>query len=85
MLKTVSAILAAALLAGGLTLLPSFSPQVEASAGGPAVKGDRLDLGRFGRECAQHAWPYYEAHCLRVRPGEAARSVRLVAPDRVSR
>ena len=84
MLKTFYAIAAAAIIAACFTLSPSLSPQVE--AGAPAVNGksDRADTRPLGKDCSQHAWPYYEAACLRNTSNRLAdpREVRFVAMDR---
>jgi hypothetical protein len=84
MLKTFYAIAAAAIIAACFTLSPSLSPQVE--AGAPAVNGksDRADTRPLGMDCSQHAWPYYEAACLRDTSNRLAEphDVRFVAMDR---
>ena len=84
MLKTFYAIAAAAIIAACFTLSPTLSPQVE--AGAPAVNGksDRADTRPLGKDCSQHAWPYYEAACLRNTSNRLAepREVRFVAMDR---
>ncbi len=84
--KTVSAIVAAALIAGAITFLPGGSDKVVASAPLNSGKGDRLDIRPLGTKCSEQAWPYFEAKCTRDRRhamGEA-RTVRLVTPDRVA-
>ncbi len=85
MLKTMSALAAAAALAGILMLVPGMSPEVEARASAPAAKGDRLDIRPLGTACAQRAWPYYEAHCVRARAGASKPSqpLRIVGADRL--
>lgn len=85
MLKTFSAIGGAALLAAAVMLLPGMSPQVEASAPAPIAKSDRLDIRPLGTACAQRAWPYYEAHCVRARAGTvpSLQPVRIVTTDRL--
>jgi hypothetical protein len=65
MLKTFYAIAAAAIIAACFTLSPSLSPQVEAGAPAASGKSDRADTKPLGMDCSQHAWPYYEASCLR--------------------
>jgi hypothetical protein len=65
MLKTVYAIAAAAIIAACLVLSPTLSPQVEAGAPALSGKSDRADTRPLARDCSQHAWPYYEASCLR--------------------
>ena len=83
MIKTISAIGIAALVAAALTVLPGFAPTVEASVPQPLAKSDRLDIRTVGRDCSQQAWPNFEASCLR-RAGTNAnvREVRLVTADR---
>jgi hypothetical protein len=83
--KTVSAIAAAALVAGAITILPGASDQVSASAPLNSGKGDRLDIRAIGPQCSQQVWPYYEARCLKDsrQPMGHAKAVRIVSPDRV--
>jgi len=84
MIKALSAIAVAALIATGLTILPGFAPQVEASVPQALAKADRLDVRAVGRDCSQQAWPNFEASCLRVAGTKAApiREARLVTADR---
>ena len=83
MIKTFSAIAVAALIAAGLTILPGFAPQVEASVPVALAKGDRLDIKQAGRECSENAWPNFESACLRTVSGkDAVRQARLVTADR---
>ena len=53
MIKALSAIAIAALIAAGLTVLPGFAPQVEASVPQPLAKADRLDIRPVGRDCSE--------------------------------
>jgi hypothetical protein len=83
MIKTLSAVAVAALVAATLTILPGFAPEVAASVPQPLAKADRLDIRPIGRDCSQQAWPNFEASCLRTAGtkttiGEA----RTVAVDR---
>jgi len=83
MIKALSAIAIAALIAAGLTVLPGFAPQVEASVPQPLAKADRLDIRPVGRDCSEQAWPNFEASCLRVAGGETmVPQVRLVTAGR---
>jgi hypothetical protein len=83
MIKTFSAIAVAALIAGALTVLPGFAPQVEASVPVALAKGDRLDIKQVGLNCSQQAWPNFEAACLRVAGNKSMiREARLVTADR---
>jgi hypothetical protein len=65
MLKTMSAVATAAIVAGCFVALPSFSPQVEASAPTANGKSDRADARPLAADCSQREWPYFEASCLR--------------------
>jgi hypothetical protein len=84
MLKTVYAVGAAAIVVGAFLGFLSLSMQVEAHARASAAKGDRADIRTLARDCSQHAWPYFEAGCLRDtrNPFGQAREARLVAPAR---
>ena len=83
--RSISAIVLAALIAGTATILPSFSDKVVAKAPLHSGKGDRLDVRRLGTQCSEHAWPYFEANCLRDRRASMgqAKSARVVTADRV--
>ena len=80
MLKTFYAIAAAAIIAACLVLSPTLTPQVEAGAPAASGKSDRADTRPLGTDCSQHAWPYYEAACLRDDSNRLAepREVRFV-------
>jgi hypothetical protein len=80
MLKMVSAMLAAAAIAGALVVFPGLSPSVH--AGTVARKGDRLDLTLRMASCRQMAWPYYDQSC-RKDAGRPGHPVRLVTTDRI--
>ena len=83
MIKALSAVAVAALVAAALALLPGFTPQVAASTPQPLARGDRLDYHPIGRDCSQQAWPNFEASCLRHAGTRAAiREARLVTADR---
>jgi hypothetical protein len=83
MIKTLSAIAVAAIVAAALTLPPGFAPQVEASVPQALAKGDRLDIHAVGANCSQKAWPNFEASCLRVAGSKTMiREARLVTADR---
>jgi hypothetical protein len=80
MIKALSAVAVAATVAAGLTLLPAFTPQVEASVPQVLAKGDRLDVHQ---SCAQQSWPNFDASCLRTADNNGSvRQVRVVSPDR---
>jgi hypothetical protein len=84
MLKTVSAIAGAALIAAAFVTFPSLSPQVEARSVVAGAKADRADTRPLANECSLRAWPYFESACLRDARnayGEA-RPVRFVSWDR---
>jgi hypothetical protein len=83
MIKAISAIAIAALIAAALTVLPGFAPQVEASVPQALAKGDRLDIRPVGPNCSQQAWPNFEAACLRLAGKKTLiREARLVTADR---
>ncbi len=84
MIKALSAISVAAFMAAALTVLPGFAPQVEASVPVALAKADRLDVRAVGKDCSTHAWPNFEASCLRVAGTKTAiREVRLVTANRM--
>jgi hypothetical protein len=83
MIKALSAIAIAAFVAGALTVLPGFAPQVEASVPVPLAKADRLDIRTAGRDCSLQAWPNIEASCLRISGSRMlVREARLVTAER---
>ena len=53
MIKALSAITFAALIATALTILPGFAPTVEASVPQALAKADRLDIRTVGKDCSQ--------------------------------
>jgi hypothetical protein len=86
--RVLSAVAAAAFGAALMMALPGFSPEVEAGTTAQAVKADASAAEAVKPQsddrpgCAEHAWPYYGADCLR---GSAqtgtVRVVRLVSTD----
>jgi hypothetical protein len=86
MIKTVSAVAFAAIVAACFVAFPSLSPQVEASSPVPGAKGDRADVRPLGTDCGQNAWPYFDAACMRDprSPLLQVREVRMVSTDRLS-
>jgi hypothetical protein len=83
MIKALTAIAVAGFVAAGLTVLPGFAPQVEASVPQPLPKADRLDIRPVGRDCSEQAWPNFEASCLRrVGSKTTVREARLVTAAR---
>jgi hypothetical protein len=87
MLKTLYAIIAAAVVAACLVLSPTLSPSVE--AGAPAINGksDRADTRPLGMECSQRAWPFYESSCLRDTANRLTqpRDVRFIPMEKKQR
>jgi hypothetical protein len=77
MLKMVSAVIAAALIAGALVMVPGLSPSVNAKTA--KHKSDRLDLTLRMANCRQMAWPYYDQSCRK----DAGRPMRRVTTDRI--
>ncbi|HEX4410593.1 MAG TPA: hypothetical protein VH206_17615 [Xanthobacteraceae bacterium] len=86
MIKTVSAIAVAAIVAAGFVAFPGLSPEVEAGATTVGTKADRADIRPLGVDCAQKAWPHFDAACLRDarNPMVSPREVRFVSADRVT-
>jgi hypothetical protein len=84
MLKTASAIAAAAIVAAAIAVMPGFATQVDASVPVAAKKADRLDIRPIGTECSQKAWPYFENNCLRNAANRTVpqKQVRVVSADR---
>ena len=83
MIKALSAVAAAALVAATITLLPGLTPQVSASVPQALAKADRLDVHPIGRDCSQQAWPNFEASCLRqVGSKVVVREARLITAPR---
>jgi hypothetical protein len=82
--RTVSAIIAAGLVAGAITILPGASDKVAASSPLNSGKGDRLDLRPVDAKCTEQAWPYYDASGLKDRRQAMgqAKAVRVVTADR---
>jgi hypothetical protein len=78
--RALSAIAAAACGAALVLALPGFSPEVEAGTTAPAIKAESAPIVD---KCAQQAWPYYGANCLRDQA--PARAVRIVSTDRLSK
>jgi hypothetical protein len=84
MIKALSAVIVAALVAAALAVFPGFAPQVEASVPHALAKADRLDIHSVGAGCSQKAWPNFEASCLRVAgtKNSTIKEARLVTADR---
>ena len=84
--SAVPALIAAAAIAGALTLLPGASQSVSANSPLNNGKSDRLDAPVDTSNCAEQTWPYYDANCVKGRSPTAAsgRSVRIVTTDRVT-
>jgi hypothetical protein len=84
MLKTLSAIAAAAVIAFVIAVIPGFATQVDASTMTVSAKSDRLDLGAIGKDCSKKAWPYFENSCLRVEGAKTMpkQQVRVVSVER---
>jgi hypothetical protein len=79
--------IAAATLAGGLTVLLSDAPtvraepQIAAATDQALAKGNRLTVVAKGTACSALGWPHFEATCqfdLR-RPAGEMRAVRVIA------
>jgi len=85
MIKLITAISTAALLAGAAVLVPGLTPSVQAHMYG--LKGDRLDAHSYGTACSQQGWPYFETSCLRnmASPTRQTAEVRMIAASRPTR
>jgi len=84
MVKTVYAIVAAAIVAGAFVTALSVADQVDARGSAPDVKADRADARALAGQCSQNAWPYFEATCLRDTRNTFGQvgNVRLISTDR---
>lgn len=84
MLKTLSAVAAAAIVAAAIAVMPGFATQVDASVPVAGKKADRLDIRPIGTECSQKAWPYFENGCLRNAGNRTMprQQVRIVSAER---
>jgi len=80
MWKTISALAAAALIAGAITLVQGSD--VNASAPAASAKTDRADLQQT---CEQQGWPHYQVSCLRDDNRNAGRvlTMRVISTDRI--
>jgi hypothetical protein len=86
MLRTILSIIAAAIVSAAFLAFLTLSMNLEANANVPGVKGDRADLRPLATNCSQHAWPYFEASCLRdpSKPFGQTRQVRIISADRIT-
>jgi hypothetical protein len=75
--KMVSAIIAAAVIAAALVMVPGLSQSADAKTA--KHKGDRLDLAVRTANCRQMTWPYYDQSCRK----DTVRPVRRVTTDRM--
>jgi hypothetical protein len=83
LVRAVSAITLAAVIAGAVTILPSFSDRVDASA--PIVVAIAAAPVPVTGKCAEQVWPYIDADCLRdsrKAEGQAKAVARTVTADR---
>lgn len=80
MFKAIWAVGTAAVVAAAITFFPLLSPEVEAST--PVTVGQNA-MEAVTNVCAERAWPYYAAGCLRS-PAAAGRTpARVVTTDRI--
>ena len=84
-IKAISAIAAAAIVAGAITFFPGMSVDVEASTPASSAKSDRIAAPAPSVPCTGQAWPYYDHACLRdaSRANGRAKPVRTVTADRL--
>jgi hypothetical protein len=87
MIKTVSAIVVAAIVAACLVGFPGLSSQVDAHSSTPGAKDDRADIRPLGTDCGEKAWPYFDAACMRDAraPLPPPHDVRIVSADAARR
>jgi len=84
---SITAIAAAAIVAGLVVFLTSVVPEARAESKiNDAVhlshaKGDRLTILVKGTACSSRGWPHYEQSCQfdTRRPANEARTVRIIA------
>ena len=86
MLRTGCAIVAAATVSAAFIAFLSVSINQEANAHGFGPKSYRADIRPLATDCSQHAWPYFEASCLRgpSKPFGQPRKVRFISTDRIT-
>jgi hypothetical protein len=85
--KSTSAIVAAAMVAGLVVFLTSgaqpanAAPQITGALHRPSVKGDRLPPRLWGAACSSRGWPHYEQNCQFDRRNslDEAKTVRVIA------
>jgi hypothetical protein len=83
LVRPVSAVALAAAIAGAVTIVSTFSGRVDASA--PIVPAVAAAPVPVSGKCAEQAWPYIDADCLRDRrkaEGQAKAVARTVTADR---
>lgn len=83
LVRPVSAVAFAAAIAGAFTILPTLSEPVDASA--PIVLALAAAPAPMTGKCAEQAWPYIDADCLRdsrKAEGQAKAASRIVTADR---
>jgi hypothetical protein len=78
MLKILSAIATAALIAGAIVAFIGTSETVDAGTPEAAQTANRL-VNEAGSTCINRGWPYFDHGC----PHGEARPVRLVTTDRI--
>jgi hypothetical protein len=71
-LKTMTAVLFAALIVGVTSFAPGVSEAIEPPAPQKSLKGDRLPTRAPVSACMRSAWPYYEAKCMPHRTQQRA-------------
>jgi hypothetical protein len=64
MIKTLSAIAIAAVIAAAFLILPGFAPEVEAEAQVAAQKSTRPAIDSVDPGCSGQTWPNFSASCL---------------------
>ena len=83
LVRPVSAVALAATIAAAITILPTLSDRVDASA--PIVVAIAAAPVPVTGKCAEQHWPYMASDCLRdgrKAEGQAKAVSRIVTPDR---
>lgn len=81
-LNYIAMVAAAAIIAGIIVLIPALVSQAGASAPADAAL---TAPKRFGAECSQKAWPYYEPACtFRAGTDQPVQEVRIITADRLA-
>jgi hypothetical protein len=86
MTKIFLAVVAAALIAGVVTLTTAPAPIAEKSNTRHGAKEDRLDIRPLDFTCSYSPWPVYQRNCLgrAKQPARPTTGVRVVTADQLN-